>query len=206
VMGGHLAPLETFNLLSGHLLYGLLVGAIALFSTTISESPATAAIIALAITIGSWVLDFTLAGRSGLSAWVAQLSLTQTLRPFEQGMLSGGLVLGVVGAVCGFWALASVWLPPGTSLQDKLMRSIPCVLLTVAVLGIATQIRQSVDVTEDRRNSFPAADQRQSAAARLAAHKTPVVLRLREAPFPRNAAGKVLKRDLREELLSADGG
>jgi len=44
------------------------------------------------------------------------------------------------------------------------------------------------------------------AASRLAAHKTPVVLRLREAPFPRNAAGKVLKRDLREELLSADGG
>jgi len=44
------------------------------------------------------------------------------------------------------------------------------------------------------------------AAARLAAHKTPVVLRLREAPFPRNAAGKVLKRDLREELLSAGDG
>jgi ABC-type transport system involved in multi-copper enzyme maturation permease subunit len=167
VMGGHLAPLETLNLLSGHLLYGLLVGAIALFSATISESPATAAIIALAITIGSWVLDFTLAGRSGLSAWVAQLSLTQTLRPFEQGMFSGGLVLGVVGVVCGFWALASVWLPPGTSLQNKLMRSIPCVLLTVAALGIATQIRQSVDVTEDRRNSFPEADQRQLATLTL---------------------------------------
>ena len=101
MLGGHLAASETLNLLFGHLLYGLLVGAVALFAATISESSATAAILALAATIGSWVLDFTLAGHSGLSAWVAQLSLTQTLRPFEQGLLSAGLVLGIVGAICG---------------------------------------------------------------------------------------------------------
>ena len=95
MLGGHLAASETLNLLFGHLLYGLLVGAVALFAATISESSATAAILALAATIGSWVLDFTLAGHSGLSAWVAQLSLTQTLRPFEQGLLSAGLVLGI---------------------------------------------------------------------------------------------------------------
>jgi long-chain acyl-CoA synthetase len=41
--------------------------------------------------------------------------------------------------------------------------------------------------------------------ARLAAFKAPVLLRLREAPFPRNAAGKVLKRELRQELLAALG-
>jgi ABC-2 type transport system permease protein len=97
MMGGHLAAPETLNLLFGHLLYGLLVGALALFAATISENPATAAIIALAATIGSWVLDFTLAGHSGLSTWIAQLSLTQALRPFEQGLLSAGLVLGIAG-------------------------------------------------------------------------------------------------------------
>src|SRR5262245_1762916 len=75
VLAGHLAASETVNLLFGHALYGLLVGAIALFAATISDSSATAAIVALAATIGSWVLDFTLAGRPGLSAWVAQLSL-----------------------------------------------------------------------------------------------------------------------------------
>ena len=160
ILGGHLAPAETLNLLFGHLLYGLLVGAIALFAATISESSATAAIIALAATIGSWVLDFALAGRSGLSAWFAELSLTQTLRPFEQGLLSTGLVLGIMGVVCGLSALASVWLPPGASLRDKVMHSAPCVLATIAVLGAATQIGQSVDITEDRRNSFAGADQK----------------------------------------------
>ena len=53
-LGGHLALGETSNLLFGHLLYGTLVGALALFAASIAESAATAAIIALAVTIGSW--------------------------------------------------------------------------------------------------------------------------------------------------------
>ena len=177
IMGGHLAVSETVNLLFGHLLYGLLVGAIALFAATIADSSATAAIIALAVTIGSWVLDFTLAGHFGVAALVAQLSLTQALRPFEQGLFSAGLVLGVTGAIAGLSALASVWLPPGVPTQTKCMRSVPCVLATLLALGISTQIRQSVDVTEDRRNSFPAADQRLLATLRL-----PLIIKVNLAP------------------------
>jgi ABC-2 type transport system permease protein len=167
LLGGHLAPLETLNLLFGHLLYGLLVGAIALFAATISESSSTAAIVALAVTIGSWVLDFTLAGQSSLLVWVAQLSLTQTLRPFEQGLLSVGLVLGILAVICGLAALSSVWLPPGTPVRAKFVRSLPSVLAATVALGIAAQIRTSVDVAEDRRNSFPPADQRLLATLRL---------------------------------------
>ena len=63
--GGHLHGLETLNLLFGHFLYGLLIAAIALFAASIADSAATAAIITLAVTIGSWVLDFTLAGQPG---------------------------------------------------------------------------------------------------------------------------------------------
>jgi long-chain acyl-CoA synthetase len=47
------------------------------------------------------------------------------------------------------------------------------------------------------------ADLQAHVAGRLAAHKVPVELHLRFAPFPRNAAGKVLKRELRDELLAA---
>src|SRR6516164_8701214 len=77
VLGGHLYAPETLNLVLGHLLYGLLVGAIA-----------------LAFTIGSWVLDFALAGQPGLLEWISRLSLTQTLRSFEQGLFPLGLLLG----------------------------------------------------------------------------------------------------------------
>jgi ABC-2 type transport system permease protein len=177
LFGGHLSAPETLNLLFGHLLYGLLVGAIALFAASVSESAATAAIVTLAFTIGSWVLDFTVAGHPGLLEWVASLSLTQVLRTFEQGLLSAGLIVGIGTAVCGFAALATVWLPPGVHVRNKLVRSIACVLAAAIVLGLATQIRVSIDVTEDQRNSFPAADQR--ALASLAG---PLVVTVHLAP------------------------
>jgi ABC-2 type transport system permease protein len=177
MLGGHLSAPETLNLLFGHLLYGLLVGAIALFAASISESAATAAIVTLAFTIGSWVLDFTVAGHPGPLEWVARLSLTQVLRTFEQGLLSVGLVVGIGAAVCGFAALATVWLPPGVHFRIKLIRSMMCILAAAIVLGLATQIRRSIDVTEDQRNSFPIADQR--ALAKLA---EPLVVTVRLVP------------------------
>jgi hypothetical protein len=158
--GGHLHAPETLNLIFGHALYGLLVGAIAVFAGAIADSAATAAIIALAFTIGSWVLDFTVAGRPGLLDWLSRLSLTQTLRSFEQGLFSAGLVIGIAAAIAGFAALAAIWIPPGVSLRSKMLRSVACVIATAAILGVAAQVRWSIDVTEDRRNSLPLADER----------------------------------------------
>ena len=207
LFGGHLSAPETLNLLFGHLLYGLLVGAIALFAASISESAATAAIVTLAFTIGSWVLDFTVAGHPGLLEWIARLSLTQVLRTFEQGLLSVGLVVGIGTAVCGFAVLATVWLPPGVHVRNKLVRSIACVLVAATVLGLATQIRLSIDVTEDQRNSFPAADQR--ALASLAG---PLVVTVHLAPedprfadLQRNVLAK-LERVLRNLSIRLAGG
>jgi ABC-type transport system involved in multi-copper enzyme maturation permease subunit len=175
--GGHLNPLETSNLFLGHLLYGLLIGAIALFAAAISDSSATAAIVTLGFTIGSWVLDFALAGQSGTLGWLSRLSLTQALRTFEQGLLSTALVLGMCAATAGFATLAAIWLHPGTSLHKRLARTILCVGLAGVLLAAATQLRRSSDVSEDKRNSFPAADQRA-----LAGLKGPLIITVHLAP------------------------
>src|SRR5262249_56345053 len=108
LFGGHLSLPETSNLLFGHLLYGLLIGAIALFAAAISDNSATAAIVTLAFTIGSWVLDFALAGQSGVLGWISKLSLTQALRTFEQGLLSAALVLNMCVAIVGFATLSAI--------------------------------------------------------------------------------------------------
>src|SRR5712672_931540 len=207
MLDGHLSAPETLNLLFGHLLYGLLVGAIALFAASVSESAATAAIVTLAFTIGSWVLDFTVVGHPGLLEWVARLSLTQVLRTFEQGLLSAGLVVGIGAAVCGFAVMATVWLPPGARVRNKVFRSIVCVFAVAIVLGLATQIRLTFDATEDRRNSFPPADQR--ALASLAA---PLVVTVHLAPedprfadLQRNVLAK-LERVLRNLSIRLAGG
>src|SRR3954470_12937424 len=177
MLGGHLSAPETLNLLLGHLLYGALVGAIALFAAAVSESAATAAIVALAFTIGSWVLDFTVAGQPGLFAWLSQMSLTQTLHVFEQGMFSAGLVLGIAAAIAGFAALAAVWLPPGVASRTKLVRSFGCIAAAGVFFAAVGQIRLAADVTEDRRNSFSAADQRA-----LAALEKPLMVTVHLAP------------------------
>jgi ABC-type transport system involved in multi-copper enzyme maturation permease subunit len=175
--GGHLNPLETSNLFLGHLLYGLLIGAIALFAAAISDNSATAAIVTLGFTIGSWVLDFALAGQSGTLGWISRLSLTQALRTFEQGLFSAALVLGMCAAIAGFATLAAVWLHPGTSLRKRLARTILCVGLAGVLLAVATQLRRSSDVSEDKRNSFPAADQRA-----LPGLKEPLIITVHLAP------------------------
>jgi ABC-2 type transport system permease protein len=207
ILGGHLSGPETTTLLFGHLLYGLLVGAIALFAASVSESAATAAIITLAFTIGSWVLDFTVAGHPGFLEWIARLSLTQVLRTFEQGLLSAGLVVGIGTAVGGFAALATVWLPPGVHVRNKIIRSMVCVFTAAIVLVLATQIRLSVDVTEDQRNSFPVADQRL-----LATLTEPLAVTVHLAPedpryadLQRNVLGK-LERVLPNVSIRLAGG
>jgi ABC-2 type transport system permease protein len=176
-LGGHLYLPETLDLVFGHVLYGVLIGAIALFSASISESAATAAIITLAFTIGSWALDFALAGQTGVFGWISQLSLTQTLRPFEQGLLPAGLLLGILAAIGGFAALAAVWLHPGVPLGTKCVRSLVCLAIAAAAMGVSTQVRRTVDLAEDRHNSFPAADQRA-----LAELREPLIITVHLAP------------------------
>jgi hypothetical protein len=72
----------------------------------------------------------------------------------------------VAVAICGFAALAAIWLPPGVAVRAKLKRSAVCVSAAAAALLLVSQFKTSIDVTEDRRNSFAVADANQ--VARLA--------------------------------------
>lgn len=60
-------------------------------------------------------------------------------------------------------------------------------------VGAVVQLRPGYDVTEEDVRSF--------VAQRLAAFKVPVRVWFRDEPLPRNPAGKILKRELREELV-----
>ncbi|MGE0852770.1 MAG: class I adenylate-forming enzyme family protein [Hyphomicrobiaceae bacterium] len=56
-----------------------------------------------------------------------------------------------------------------------------------------------------RRNGITGADLAQHCAASLADYKVPDTFSFRRDPLPRNANGKVMKRELREEVLALDG-
>jgi long-chain acyl-CoA synthetase len=65
-------------------------------------------------------------------------------------------------------------------------------------VGAVVQLRPGASTSE--------AELREHVAARLAAFKVPGRIWLRDEPLPRNAAGKVLKRALRESLLANGAG
>jgi hypothetical protein len=160
LLGGHLDMRETATLILGHLLYALLIGAISFLAAALTEGGSTAAILALAVTLGSWVLDFAALDRGGVSSLLAALSLTSLLKPFEQGLLSVPAVLGILTATAGFLALAAIWLPPGVPLGRKLNLSILIVAAAATLISGAAQAKTVLDVTPDRRNSFPLSDEK----------------------------------------------
>jgi ABC-2 type transport system permease protein len=160
LLGGHLGVRETTTLILGHLLYALLIGAISFLAAALTEGGATAAILALAVTIGSWVLDFAALDRGGVSSLLAALSLTSLLRPFEQGLLSVPAVLGMLIATAGFLALAMIWLPPGIPLERKFKGSALALAAAAILISGAAQANTVLDVTPDRRNSFPLGDEK----------------------------------------------
>ena len=157
--GGHLYAPETLNLLLGHLLRLTLSAGIAVAAAAIAESAASAAIVTLAITVGTWALDFVAIGRGGVLQQLANYTPTAALRFFEHGLLrlnsvAAMLALGVAG-----FAIAAIWLQTGRSILRKCLWTVGTGLILAIIMAGAAGIRKSWDVSENRRTSFSAADE-----------------------------------------------
>jgi ABC-2 type transport system permease protein len=157
--GGHVNGVETLSLLLGHLLRGFLSAGISVGAAAVMESAASAAIVTLGITVGTWALDFIAAGRGGWWQQLAAYTPTAALRLFEQGLLqlntiTATLVIGVAG-----FALAVIWLNIGKSVSRRLVETIVWLAFVVTILFGCLQLKSSWDVSENRRNSFSAADE-----------------------------------------------
>jgi ABC-type transport system involved in multi-copper enzyme maturation permease subunit len=157
--GGHLHAPETLNLLLGHLLRGMLSAGIAVAAAALSENAASAAIVTLGFTVGSWALDFIATGRGGLLQQLANYTPTTALRFFEQGLLRLSTVVVMLAIIVASFAIAAIWLHTGRKLGQRLLTTfVIAAVLGVVMLG-AAQLRTSWDLSENRRNSFPRADE-----------------------------------------------
>ena len=158
-LGGTIYLPEILCLLLGHTLYTLLIISIAMFATAISDSLPTAAMICLAATLGSWVLDFA-AGSGGWLGLLGSWSFTTRLRQFENGLLSTNSIVYFSGLALLFFISASIWIHPGRSLFHKL-KSLSCAvaIMLVVVSGIMLAPKY-LDVTENHKHSFNPADTR----------------------------------------------
>jgi ABC-type transport system involved in multi-copper enzyme maturation permease subunit len=157
--GGHVYAPETLNLLLGHLLRGLLSGALAVAFAALTESAASAAIVTLAFTVGTWALDFIAAGRGGVVQQLASYTPTAALRSFEQGLLRFNVLLVMLLLSCAAIGVAAIWLDTGRAFRSRLARSLLLLLVAAGLIWGAASVRRSWDVSENRRNSFSAADE-----------------------------------------------
>jgi ABC-2 type transport system permease protein len=157
--GGHLYVPETLTLLLGHLLYGLLIATIALFAASVTDTPSTAAIVALTFTLGAWVLDFMAAGQGVRARSLADLSPTAALKSFESGLFSLPSTLGVLIAAPTLTALTAFWPPPGRRSEAKTGLSAAAIAGALCLTLLASKARLYADVTEGRRNSCSAAQE-----------------------------------------------
>ncbi|HEX2836047.1 MAG TPA: ABC transporter permease [Thermoanaerobaculia bacterium] len=195
--GGHLAIGETANLLLGHTLRYLLTCCVAIVAASLLDSAASAAIAVLSFTIGTWALDFFAAGRGGWIERLARYTPSAMLRPFERGLLSLDSVVASSVAALLLLVLAAAFVNVRAPFRARAARATVVIVAAIALLFVPTN--RSADVSEDRRNSFPPADE-----ALLHSIEQPLTIRMylaaedpRANDYERNVLTK-LRRSVRE--------
>ncbi len=157
--GGHLGGAETANVLLGHLLHALLATGIAFAAAAVCRSSASAAIATLGLTVGGWALDFIAAGRSGWIAEAARFTPAAALRQFEQGDLSIALLTALAVATLGALGFAAFELDLYAGPKSRHTRAVLALVLAIGGIAGVSTFRAGWDLSEDRRSSFPRADE-----------------------------------------------
>lgn len=159
-MGGHVSVAEIALQFVGHGLYALTVVTLCLFVAVISDSLPTAAMVCLAFTLGSWVLDFAVSGQDGILGTMGAFSLAGLLRDFENGLLLNVNIFIFAILSLFFFSMAVCWLHPGKRLINKMSWSCLIFFVLCLALGSSRYLPGFWDLTENRQHSLNPADSR----------------------------------------------
>ncbi len=170
--GGWLYLPESLNLLAGHFLRVVLAMGVAIPAAAIANSAASAAIATLGFTVGTWVLEFVAAGRGGWLQRLAGYTPTSALRVFELGLfrlntVAVTLLLGFAG-----FTLAAIFLRDGLPARTRTLRTALTLAVFTLAIWTASLPRAAFDLSQNRRNSFPAADEAALRRIRATLHIT----------------------------------
>jgi ABC-2 type transport system permease protein len=157
--GGSVYAPELATVALGHLLDAGLMIALAAVAASITEHPSTAAILTLTITVGSWILNFIAAVNGGFWERAAGYTPTAIVAEFQHGLVRLNVVLIAVALVLSGLALAAVWMRIGISVRRRSMKSLALTATAAIVMFLCTFARPSWDLSENRMNSFPKADE-----------------------------------------------
>ncbi|HEY9227362.1 MAG TPA: hypothetical protein VIP11_11985, partial [Gemmatimonadaceae bacterium] len=150
---------EVWNAALGHVLRGVLTIGIGAAAGALAASAASAAIVALTFTIGTWAIDYVAAARGGVIAAVSSYTPEAALRTFEQGELRVATVLVLLTLGATGVAAAAIWLREGEPARRRVARLVGLAIVSVALCATFGRMGASWDVSESRRNSFSRLDE-----------------------------------------------
>jgi len=157
--GGPVHWPEIGAIVLGHLLNAGLTIALAAAAASVAEHPATAAILTLAFTVGTWVISFVAAVQGGLWERIAGYTPPVMVAAFQHGLVEADVVLIALALIATGLAIAAVWMKIGDSVRRRTVESLAVIGASAIVMGAASFVRESWDASENRYNSFSVADE-----------------------------------------------
>ena len=191
--GGRVHLPELAALVAGHLLNAGLTVGLAFAAATLTDHPATAAIVTLSVTVGTWILNFVAAVHGGVWERIAGFTPTAVVAQFQRGLIRADVALAAVLLTALGLGLAVIWTRLGIPVQRKVRESVAAAMLTLAALSGCTWLSASWDVSDGRVNSFRRADEQL-----LRSIRQPLTIEVHLAPedprrvdFERNVLSKL---------------
>lgn len=155
--GGDVYAPELLTVIAGHLLNGGLTIALAVTAAAVTEHPATAAIVTLCVTVGTWLINFAAAVNGGWWERAAAFTPTAMVAEFQRGLLRADVVVAAACLIGLGTVIASIWLRIGVSIARRAQLSVIAALIAAGAIAGSAALTASWDSSESRRNSFSAA-------------------------------------------------
>jgi len=157
--GGHTYAPELAAVVLGHLLNAALTIGLAAAAATVTEHPSTAAIATLGVTIGTWAVSFIAAVQGGVWETIAGYTPMAMVSMFQHGLVRADVVLIALALAATGFGVAGIWIEIGKSIQTRLVRTAALAGTAALAVTIASFVRPSWDLSENRRNSFSESDE-----------------------------------------------
>jgi hypothetical protein len=157
--GGSLYGPELATVLGGHVLNAGITIALAAAAASLAEHPSTAAILTLAITVGTWIVSFIAAVHGGLWERAVDYTPAAMVAQFQHGLVRLDVVLIAASLIVAGLALAGIWMRLGVTVRRRMAESLALGALAVVVILASRSAHRSWDLSENRMNSFSRADE-----------------------------------------------
>jgi hypothetical protein len=157
--GGAVYAPELMTVMLGHVLNAGLTIALACAAAAVTEHPSTAAIVTLSATVGTWILNFVAAVQGGIWERAAGYTPPAMVAKFQHGLVQLDVVLITMALIGAGLAFAALWLRLGVPVRRRVRESIALAAGVVLVVLSASAAWSSWDLSENRMNSFPEADE-----------------------------------------------